>query len=97
MGKKPSSGPEMINGNVPRSGVGKQKKAARTQDESLWSDLHEEHLQQEQLQLQEAQMREAVQAKARDFLTVHVVGTEGERSASVSSADGSVAKSSSMV
>lgn len=96
MGKKPSSAPEMVNGNVPRSGRNKVPGGPR--HESLWSDALTQHTQMEQEQ--EMVMREAVQAAGKDFLTVHVMGeSHGERSASVSTggASGPEAKASSMI
>lgn len=93
MGKKPSSAPEMMNANVPRSG--KNKGPGQLRDESLWSDLRTTHEQHEQAQ--NMQMRETVQAAGKDFLTVHVMDdSEGERSASVSTG-GSAVKTASMV
>jgi hypothetical protein len=96
MGKKPSSGPEIMNVNVPRSGRNK-KAAVMPRDESLWSDLHTNHTQQHE-QDEEMQMRETVQAAGKDFLTVHVMGdSDAERSGSVSTSDDSVKKAASMV
>jgi hypothetical protein len=94
MGKKPSSAPEMVKGNVPRSG--RMKNPGMARDESLWSAALEQHTQHEQEQ--EMQMREAVQNAGKDFLTVHIMG-DSERSSSVSTsgASGPEVKTSSMV
>ena len=91
MGKKPSSAPEVANGNVPRSG--RMKKPGIARDESLWSAALEQHEQE-----QEMQMREAVQNASKDFLAVHVMG-DSERSSSISTGGASEpeVKTSSMV